>query len=152
MLCILCVRRYLGSSSALEISRKWRPSAKFHSLIRRSFAGSRLRLRGRKALEPLRPPGRRILARRRNLCEDQCGLDLSSPSCRQLRKNGGFTAQRQGGFHGGQRIFTKAFKSQDRLPHKITRWQSGFASGGAGNTQRTSAREVNQISIPKISE
>ena len=98
----------------------------------------------RKAVEPFRLPGRHILAGRRNLCEDQRQVDISLPCCRQARKDGGFSAPRQAGCCSCQSVFPAGVQEPGPAATKDhARRLSGFASGGAGNPWRTSAREAN---------
>ena len=59
----------------------------------------------RKALEPLRMPSRQLLARRRDLREDQRPLDLPLSRCRQRWKNRRFPITRETGCCGGESLF-----------------------------------------------
>ena len=54
---------------------------------------------------PLRLPSRRLLARRRNLREDQRPLDLPPSRGRQRGKDRRFSTPRQAGCRGSQSVF-----------------------------------------------
>ena len=77
-------------------------------------------LRIRKALEPLRSPGGPVLARRRNLRQNQGSLDLSLSCRRQRGKDRRFLLRAKRDVAAAKAFFRRAFRGQGRLPHKIT--------------------------------
>ena len=117
---VLCVRWYLRFKLSFRDLVEMMAERGIYLAHTTIALDSTLCPRIRKALEPLRMPSRQLLARRRDLREDQRPLAVTLSRCRRDGKTVDFLLRAKRDVAAAKAFFRRAFKSQGRLPRAIT--------------------------------